>query len=113
MPRFLASMYFTVCIGAVAGCAEQDPYLRTDVWRPTGAPLANLAAQLADPHDLISGRSIGFTSAAAPVIAIGRIAHDQPKPILSGGAGGSAGYAGGSSQGGASPAGASSSQPGP
>jgi hypothetical protein len=112
MSRFFASICFTVCIGAVAGCAEQDPYLRSDVWRPTGASIANLAAQLANPHDLISGRSTGSAAAAAPAIAIDRIAHDQPKPISPGGAGGSAGYAGGSSQGGVSPAGAPSSQPG-
>ena len=50
------SVAFTAGLLALAGCDSRDPYLRTDVWQPTGANAGNIAAMVADPHDLISGR---------------------------------------------------------
>ena len=46
----------------LAGCdSRMIPYLRTDVWQPTGANAGNIAAMVADPHDLISGRGVAMT----------------------------------------------------
>lgn len=88
----------------LAGCDSRQPYLRTDVWQPTGANAANLAAQVANPRDLIAGRSDARQSANAPVAAVGHIWADQPKPLGGGGSGGggagSAGGAGGGASGG-------------
>ena len=43
----------------LSGCngASLDPYQRTDVWTPEGANAGNLAAMVANPHDLIRGQS--------------------------------------------------------
>lgn len=54
----------------LAGCAETDPYLRPGQWQPTGANAINLAAMVANPHDLLRGRGTNGTPAveAAPPI---------------------------------------------
>lgn len=47
-----------VCAGgilALAGCTSLDPYYRQDVWQPSGANAANIAAMVANPYDLIRG----------------------------------------------------------
>jgi hypothetical protein len=82
------------CMVMLAGCMDRDPYRRTDVWRPTGANAANLAAMVANPNDLISGRGVSSTDSKEPVIAIGRVWSDHPRSF-SGGAGGSSGGDGG------------------
>lgn len=95
---------------ALGGCMDRDPYRRTDVWRPTGANAANIAAQVADPADLIRGRGTQRVDTAASTIAIDRVRTDTPRPInpaarQSGGAsqagspGGGAGGGGGSGTG--------------
>jgi type IV pilus biogenesis protein CpaD/CtpE len=88
----------TVSLIALAGCDSRDPYLRTDVWKPTGANAGNIAAMVADPHDLISGRGSVAQNANEPALAVNHIWLDHPKP-LSPGASASGGSSGGSQSG--------------
>lgn len=106
MPRSLL-LGFTFAAGllALAGCDSRDPYLRTDVWKPTGANDANIAAMVANPRDLIRGANDSRENAGEPVLAVQRIWTDQPKPLAGGGSGsgsdgGGGGAGGGSSSGG-------------
>lgn len=86
----------------IAACGERDPYYRTDVWRPTGANAANLAAMVANPHDLIAGRGVSRVDTKASTIAVNRIWAADPKPLPAGAsAGGQSAASGG---GGGSPA---------
>lgn len=74
---------------ALAGCDSRDPYLRTDVWQPTGANAGNIAAMVANPHDLISGRGTPVQNSNEATLAVGHVRSDQPKPLTpSGGSGG-------------------------
>ena len=87
---------------ALSGCMDRDPYRRTDVWRPTGANAANIAAQVADPKDLIGGRGSPRANSSAQIIAVERLQTDRPKPLpassvsTSGGSGGGSGAGAGS-----------------
>ena len=94
----------TTALLALAGCAERDPYLRTDVWRPTGANAQNMVAMMADPHDMIRGRGVTRVDAHVPTIAIDRMwsGRTSKLPSLSGsssGGGGDSGSGGGSGSG--------------
>jgi hypothetical protein len=106
MARILGVLCATA---ALAGCMDRDPYRRTDVWRPTGSNAANIAAMVADPKDMISGRGAGGQSSKPSIVALDRLAIDRPKPLpapngaTSGGnqgGGGSGGSGGGSGSGG-------------
>ena len=81
------------CLVTLAGCADRDPYARTDVWYPTGSNAANLAAMVANPNDLVAGHGNPRQPVTAHIMASERIRNDQPKPLLipggSGGGGGS------------------------
>jgi type IV pilus biogenesis protein CpaD/CtpE len=83
---------------ALCGCDAKDnyldPYQKPYAWYPTGAPTANLAAQVANPHDLAVGRGTADGDAKQTGLAIERVWQDHPKPIV--GAGGSAAGAGAS-----------------
>lgn len=92
----------------LAGCTTVDPYRRPYAWHPVGANQANLAAMVADPRDLASGRSDRpdqATDAQAQVLAIEHVRQDKPKrlPVPNGifagsvGAGAAAGQNDGSS----------------
>ena len=90
----------TASLGACgAGADYLDPYKKPYTWQPTGAPTANLAAQLVNPHDLVSGRGGPEGNAKASSLAIGRIWQDNLKTIASGpgdsGSGGGTGASGG------------------
>ena len=85
---------------ALAGCDSRDPYMRTDVWEPTGANAANLAAMVANPEDLIVGRSGGAANASEPALAVTSIWQDHPKPLTAGGGGSSGGSGSGGGGGG-------------
>ena len=63
------------------GCAQTDPYLRPDLWAPDGAPQADLAAQVADPHDLIAGHGAAAPAQYGPQ-GVQRIWADHPKALL-------------------------------
>ena len=87
------------CLVGMTGCSSRDPYQRDDVWYPTGANAANLAAQVADPADLAGGRGDPTQRSAAQIKAVTRITTDTPKPLGGGSTttipGGGAGAAGG------------------
>jgi len=92
---------FIAGLVALAGCDSRDPYLRTDVWEPTGANAGNIAAMVADPHDMIRGRDSFIQNANEPALAVNHVWLDQPKPLSTapGGGGASGGASGGSSGG--------------
>ena len=75
---------------ALGGC-NRDPYQRADVWKPTGANAANMAAMVANPHDFMQGRSASGANAKAPASAVDRIWSDQPRGFSGGGGSGAAG----------------------
>ena len=83
-------------LGTVS-CTWRDPYRRDDVWKPTGANAANLAATIAEPRDLTHGRGSSGADAKVGVLSMERVQSDRPKslgdPTSSGlsGAGGAAG----------------------
>ena len=88
----------------LAGCDQLDPMMRTDRWQPSGANAGNLAAMVADPHDLIRGRGDIFRDSNDQALAVTRIDTDQAKAFSGGGgsSGGSSGGGGSGSSGGSS-----------
>lgn len=98
----LAAGAGAIVLLALAGCMDRDPYRRTDVWRPTGSNAANIAAQVADPHDLIRGRGdVPRANAEPSARAVDRINTDRPKPLRSfGPSSGDSGSSGGGTSGG-------------
>lgn len=105
MLRNPASWLLLAAVALLAGCGSRDPYRRTDVWRPTGANAANLAAMVANPHDLIDGRGSDRQLTKAQELAVQRIWLDKPKSMGggAGGGGGSGGSGAGGAGGGAGP----------
>ena len=93
MSRVIRIAALLTVVTAVGGCVSRDPYNRTDVWRPTGANSANLAAMVADPRDLLRGHGTTRQSTKASAVAAERLWVDQPKslPTASGGGGGGGG----------------------
>jgi|SRR6185437_4083962 len=94
----------------LSACGNRDPYLRDDVWKPTGANAGNLAAMVANPNDLLVGRHSGVSDTHASTVAIQHIWDGQPQPLsystsaggassssASGSSGGQSGGSGGSS----------------
>ena len=98
--RIGRSVLAVASVLVLAGCMDRDPYRRTDVWRPTGANSSNIAAQVANPNDLIRGQSGARATSAAQVLAVDRIVTDQARPLNpsapagGGGGGGGGGGAG-------------------
>jgi len=88
---------FAACLLALGGCEDRDPYRRTDVWKPTGANAANIAAMVADPRDLLQGRGATRSDIRSPELAVERVWTDQAKPFIGGSAGSSGGGGGGGS----------------
>jgi type IV pilus biogenesis protein CpaD/CtpE len=81
----------------MAGCSGAnylDPYQKPYTWHPSGAPAANLAAQLANPHDLVSGRGSAEGDTKDSTLAIERVWQDRPKQIGEGGSSGGTGASG-------------------
>jgi type IV pilus biogenesis protein CpaD/CtpE len=84
----------------LAGCEDLDPYHRQYVWYPTGASEANVAAMVANPHDMIRGHGNARADGAVAEGAVARLRQDHAKPLpdpggSSGGGGGGAGAGGG------------------
>jgi len=67
---------------AVSACQDMDPYTRADTWQPSGSNAGNIAAQVANPYDLIRGRDFGRVDGASSSLAIGRVWTDTPKKLL-------------------------------
>ena len=103
MFRFLPPfMLLIASAGAISGCARLDTYNRPYTWHPTGANLANIAAQAAHPGDLVLGHGDDRADAAELVPAIQQV--DGGASGATAGGGGNAAAAGG----GAAPGGAGS-----
>jgi type IV pilus biogenesis protein CpaD/CtpE len=87
----MSRLMHAALIGAVlmlAGCEDLDPYHKPYVWYPTGASEANLAAQLANPNDLIRGRGVTTADGNLAAAAVTRAREDKAKPLPNPGAGG-------------------------
>ncbi len=100
--RWLLSGGLAISMIALSGCEDAakylDPYQKPYAWHPTGAPTANLAAQLVNPHDLAIGRGTTEGDAKEAAVAIDHIWQNKPQPLLvsNGGSGASSGASGGS-----------------
>lgn len=58
-PARLALAGIVLAVLPLAGCdPAHDPYYRAGTWHPEGVNDMNIAAQVADPHDLVRGREI-------------------------------------------------------
>lgn len=67
---------------AASGCTMvQDPMMREGTWHPTGANGANLAAMVANPHDLVEGQSASGTPGPEAVLPVARLKADKVKPL--------------------------------
>ena len=69
----------------LAGCADADPYLKPGMWQPTGANALNLAAMVANPHDLIRGRGDRGASGWEATPPVSRLWAGAPTPLPSSG----------------------------
>ncbi len=69
---------------SLGGCDNRDPYSRTDVWRPTGANAGNIAAQAANPMDLINGRGSNSVDGHTATAPIERLWNGTPRPLGTG-----------------------------
>lgn len=65
----------------LVGCDHSDNYQRTDVWHPTGANAANLAATLVDQHDLIRGKGVAGSDAGQAISAIEKLRKTGSKAL--------------------------------
>jgi type IV pilus biogenesis protein CpaD/CtpE len=68
--RVTSAFGLLALLAMLGGCASTDPLLNPNDWTPSGVNEANIAAQVANPHDLIHGRaatggSDGETASAA------------------------------------------------
>ncbi len=112
--KLLLPLAMLLALGACATSPfTQDQFAEPGTWAPTNDNAANLRAMVADPHDLIAGRSMDGavgSEAALPVQKL--IAGNRPglpnssadsiygSGGSSGGGGGSGGSGGGSGTGG-------------
>ena len=99
----------TAMLLALAGCGETDPYLRTDVWRPTGANAQNIVAQLANPLDMVRGHGAVRVDAHSPTTAVEQLWGGRAAKSPEGGAAAGTTTSGGPAAGGEGGAGASTS----
>ena len=77
----MTRIIFITLVLSVAGCADSDPYRRTDVWYPSGSNAGNIAAMAARPGDLISGRVGNVGDARQAAGAVERVWLDRTKPL--------------------------------
>jgi len=77
--------------GLLSACARTDTYNRPYTWHPTHANTANIAAQVADPRDLVVGHGDDRTDAASLMPAIGVVESGAVGNSKLGGGGSSAG----------------------
>lgn len=68
---------------ALTGCAQVDPYTRTGMWQPGGVNSLNLAAMVANPHDLMQGRGSAGAQGTTATAAVERLLAGVPTPLPS------------------------------
>lgn len=100
-PALLRLALPLLAAAGLAGCQGRSGLDLGSSWRPTGVVQADLAAQLADPHDLVRGRAADAVPAAIVVPAVTAWMSGK------GGTGGGAASGGGATGGAASGGGAS------
>ncbi len=67
---------------AAGGCTMTgNPVYREGTWHPTGANQANLAAEVANPHDLVAGESAAGTPGPLAVLPVENLRADKVKPL--------------------------------
>ena len=98
--RIPALVGVAIILGLLAGCADRDPYRRTDVWYPSGVNAGNIAAMVANPNDLIRGRGVQTWGGKEAATSVDHIWTDKPKPLLDPSGGSSGGGSGGAGAGG-------------
>ena len=104
--KTLSIMALATCLAAsLPGCddyqrAQLDPYRREGMWRPEGVNAGNIAAQLAEPRDLVRGRGDTGPHYKQATRAVTRIWGGAPAGGAAPPAGGAAGGGGGGPAGG-------------
>jgi len=84
MPRLkLLRLVLLLSPLAAAGC-DLDPFERPELWNPTGANEANLAAMVDDPMDLVRGRGEAGAEGNRAAAAVARLRRDHVKELPSG-----------------------------
>lgn len=74
----IAALGLLTTLGA---CAATDPLLSQNTWRPMGANDMNIAAQVADPGDLVRGREARWGDGEQAANAILRLRTGHVKAL--------------------------------
>jgi hypothetical protein len=88
-----------VPLALCAGCNATDPYQRASLWQPDGVVQGDMAAMVADPHDLVAGHGPDSPAQYGPD-GVQPLWNGNPKPLLTNsdtGAGGGGSSGAGSS----------------
>ncbi len=71
-----------LCVISIGGCAWTDPTEgEPGRWHPVGANDANLAAEIANPSDLLRGRGIETADGQMAAVAVARLRRGHVKPL--------------------------------
>jgi type IV pilus biogenesis protein CpaD/CtpE len=82
MSSFISLTARIVLIAGLSGCAITDPLLNERSWEPTGANEKNIAAEVANPMDLVRGREpIGGSDGELASAAILRLRTGHVKAL--------------------------------
>jgi type IV pilus biogenesis protein CpaD/CtpE len=68
-------------LSGLAGCASTDPLLNPNDWHPSGVNEANIAAQVANPQDLIHGRAATGSDGEIASTAVLRLRAGKVKAL--------------------------------
>ena len=83
MRRVVVPAVAALLLAALQGCAATDPLLDQTNWRPVGVNEMNIAAQVANPADLVHGREAAKGAdgelASQAVLRL-RTGHVKPLP---------------------------------
>ena len=110
--KLLLPLAMLLALGACATSPfTQDQFAEPGTWAPTNDNAANLRAMVADPHDLIRGRSMDGAIGSEAAMPVQKLLAGNRPPLPntsadsvygSGGGGGSSGGSGGGGSGGGS-----------
>lgn len=106
---FRAASIMAALLGAtvaLAGCSQFEPYRRTGTWHENNAINHNIAVELQNPSDMVSGQSSPTLTGTMAVGAISKIEKDAGSGGGGGSGGGSAGGGGAGGAGGGAAGGA-------